>query len=189
MDNDEQIERIAASATPEEYIENSLRSGLPPRLKARAARLWMERTGRTSDDIVRARNRHPYWKAQKSRNAAERARRRMLAYDFASGAVRDWNPGLLARFLELNGRGRDGRFVHKDRELAETFGTTIPSIQYLRRKHAAILRAFGADVPRDLATDCMALAETVLKRGPRAIEEALSQRTRGHSGGAGRQEA
>lgn len=179
MDNHEQIERIAASATPEEYIENSLRSGLSPRLKARAARLWMERTGCTTEDIVRARNRHPYWKAQKSRNAAERARRRMLANDFASGAARDWDSGSLARFLELNGRNGDGRFVHKDRELARTFCTTIPSIQYLRRKHAAILRAFGPDVPGDLATDCLALAETVLKRGARAIEEALSQRRRG----------
>ncbi|MBN1241720.1 MAG: hypothetical protein JXA15_03310 [Spirochaetales bacterium] len=189
MDNEKQIERIAASKSPEEYIENSLDSGLPPRLKARAARIWMERTGCSSEDIVHARNRHPYWKAQKSKNAAERARRRMDANDFAGGKPSGWDSERLARFLELNGRDPDGRFLRKDRELAEAFRTTIPSIQYLRRKHAAILRSFGRDVPVDLAIDCMALAETVLKRGSRAIEEALSQRQRAQANGAGRREA
>jgi hypothetical protein len=43
---------ILESSNPDEYVSNSLKSRLSPAEKAQLARLWMENTGYTRDDII-----------------------------------------------------------------------------------------------------------------------------------------
>src|SRR5512137_991233 len=125
---------ILASKTPEDYIDRSLKARLPPAAKAKLARLWMEATGYTKEDILRARNRHPYWKKKKMEGSAERTRKRLAAHDYSGGSAVQWDEALVSEFLGLNKKGSDGRYEYKDWQLAEHFGATIPSIQYMRRK-------------------------------------------------------
>jgi len=70
---------ILESKTPEEYVDRSFRSGLPPAEKARLARQWMEATGYGKEDILFARNRHPHWKKKKQEGSEGRTRRRLVA--------------------------------------------------------------------------------------------------------------
>src|SRR5512137_2192376 len=125
---------ILASKTPEDYIDRSLKARLSPAAKAKLARIWMESTGYTKEDILRARNRHPYWKKKKMEGSAERTRRRLEAHDYSGGGNVAWDRSRVEEFLSLNGKGADGRYERKDWELAEHFGGSIPSIQYMRRK-------------------------------------------------------
>src|SRR5512137_2633129 len=113
---------ILASKTPEDYIDRSLKARLTPAAKAKLARQWMESTGYSKEDILRARNRHPYWKKKKMEGSAERTRRRLAAHDYSGGASVQWNEALVGEFLGMNGRGADGRYELKDWQLAEHFG-------------------------------------------------------------------
>jgi hypothetical protein len=134
---------ILESKTPEQYIDRSLKAKLAPAAKARLARLWMESTGYTKEDILRARNRHPYWKRKKMEGSAERTKRRLASHDYSRGGSVEWNSALVEEFLSLNGLDADGRYEHKDWELAERFGATIPSIQYMRRKLRKVREILG----------------------------------------------
>jgi hypothetical protein len=162
---------ILESKTPEEYIDRSLKARLAPAAKARLARLWMESTGYTKEDILRARNRHPYWKRKKMEGSAERTRRRLAAHDYSGGGTVEWNPTLVGQFLSLNGKDASGRYQRKDWELAERFGATIPSIQYMRRKLRKVHELLGAKAPPAKVVDYLLRAESVLSRGKSAVEK------------------
>jgi len=95
-------EIILESKTPEEYIENSLKSKLRPAEKAKLALAWMDATGYTKEDILYARNRNPYWKRKKWKE-----QRNVLLADFLHtitqmGAPIVWTRELLEEFVELN---------------------------------------------------------------------------------------
>jgi len=165
---------ILESKTPEEYIDRSLKARLAPAAKARLARLWMESTGYTKEDILRARNRHPYWKRKKMEGSAERTRRRLAAHDYSSGGTVEWNPDLVGQFLSLNGKDPSGRYERKDWELAEHFGATIPSIQYMRRKLRKVHELLGPRAPSAKVVDYLLRAESVLSRGKSAVEKIAS---------------
>ncbi len=156
--------RILGSSSPEEYVENSLKSGLPPSEKARLTRIWMESTGFTRDDILYARNRHPHWKRKKAEGAEQRSRRRLDLHDYSMGSPRSWDARLLAEFLELNGKDKAGRYLHKDWELASHFGVSIPSIQYLRRKYLAVRRIMGPRLRREKLLEYLGRSELSLRR-------------------------
>ena len=155
---------ILESGTPQEYVENSLRSKLAPAEKARLARLWMESTGFGKADILYARNRNPYWKLKKRVGADERTRRRLVFHDYSRGRPIAWSEDLLREFLGLNGKDRSGRYMHKDWELANHFSTSIPSIQYLRRKYLRVRELLGSRVRRDKIVQYMGSSELVLAR-------------------------
>jgi hypothetical protein len=162
---------ILASKTPEDYIDRSLKARLPPAAKAKLARHWMEATGYSKEDILRARNRHPYWKRKKMEGSAERTRRRLAAHDYSSGASVSWDQGLVSEFLRLNRKGTDGRYEQKDWQLAERFGATIPSIQYMRRKLSKVESLLGSRASHSKVVDYLLKAESVLSRGRKAVEE------------------
>jgi hypothetical protein len=167
---------ILGSKTPEDYIDRSLKARLSPAAKAKLARLWMEATGYTKEDILRARNRHPYWKSKKMEGSAERTRKRLAAHDYSGGESVRWDHALVTEFLGLNHRGSDGRYEQKDWQLAERFGATIPSIQYMRRKLSRVESLLGARASQGKMVEYLLRAESVLSRGKEAVEELKESR-------------
>lgn len=134
--------------TPDEYIDASLASELTPALKARLARSWMRVSGYTVDDIIKARNRHPFWKKMKAQGAAERTKKRQEEHDYSNGVEIVWIPALVGEFLGMNGKDESGHYKNKDWEIAKRFKTSIPSIQYMRRKLALAIKTLGFKAPK-----------------------------------------
>ena len=167
---------ILESKSPEDYIDRSLKARLAPAAKAKLARQWMEATGYSKEDILRARNRHPYWKRKKMEGSAERTRKRLAEHDYSGGASVQWDAALVSEFLGLNQRGPDGRYEHKDWQLAERFGATIPSIQYMRRKLSKVEGLLGARASQGKVVEYLLRAESVLARGKDAVEELKAAR-------------
>jgi hypothetical protein len=161
---------ILESKTPADYIDRSLKARISPAAKARLARIWMESSGYTKEDILKARNRHPYWKRKKMEGSAERTRRRLAAHNYSSGQSVQWDSKLVSEFLGLNKRDRDGRYEWKDWQLAEHFGATIPSIQYMRRKLSKVEDLLGNRVSQGKVVEYLLRAESVLARGKTAVE-------------------
>ncbi|MEW6549053.1 MAG: hypothetical protein AB1407_06265 [Spirochaetota bacterium] len=156
---------ILESATPEDYVANSLKSNLAPSEKAKLARIWMERSGYTKEDILYARNRNEFWKKKKMEGSAERTKRRLGEHDYSSGAMVEWTAEKLKDFVELNRKDSSGRYLHKDWELAQHFGTSIPSIQYLRRKYLRVRELLGPRARKEKILDYMASSEIILQQG------------------------
>ncbi len=179
---------ILGSKTPEDYIDRSLKARLSPAAKAKLARRWMEATGYTKEDILRARNRHPYWKRKKMEGSAERTRKRLAAHDYSGGSSVHWDQALVTEFLGLNRKGPDGRYEQKDWQLAERFGATIPSIQYMRRKLSRVESLLGARAAQGKMVEYLLRAESVLSRGKAAVEE-LKQSRKAPAGKATRRVA
>ena len=135
---------ILNAKTPEAYIEASLASRLSPQEKVRLARAWMRATGYSAEDILKARNRHPYWKAKKAEGASERTKKRQEEHDYSGGVELVWTASLIGEFLGMNGKDESGHYQNKDWQMAKRFCTTIPSIQYMRRRLALARRALGS---------------------------------------------
>ncbi len=169
---------ILAAKDPAAYIDASLKAKLAPAVKARLARRWMEKTGFTREDILYARNRHPYWKQKKMEGSIERTRRRLVEHDYSAGGSLVWNAELVSRFLELNGRDKSGRYQHHDWEIAEAFGASIPSIQYMRRKLRRAMDLLGAKASKSKIVEYLTFAESVLVRGSGAVEKLRSERAK-----------
>jgi hypothetical protein len=156
---------ILESQTPDEYVSNSLKSRLSPAEKAKLARLWMENTGYTRNDIIQARNRSLYWRKRKMEGAAERTKRRMEEHDYSQGKNVEWSREHIAEFLTLNRKDAYGRYLRRDWELAAHFETSIPSIQYLRRKYNKVKKMLGPGSKREKIIDYMSCSELVLQHG------------------------
>jgi hypothetical protein len=167
---------ILDSKSPEDYIDRSLKARLAPAAKAKLARQWMEATGYSKEDILRARNRHPYWKRKKMEGSAERTRKRLAEHDYSGGASVLWDAALVSEFLSLNRKASDGRYEHKDWQLAERFGATIPSIQYMRRKLSKVEGLLGSRASQGKIVEYLLRAESVLARGKDAVEGLKSAR-------------
>jgi hypothetical protein len=165
---------ILDSRTPDEYIEASLKSRLNPAAKARLAKEWMDRTGYTREDILYARNRHPYWRKKKMEGSVERTRRRLEAHNYSSGQSLPWTKERVEEFLSLNGKDKAGRYLRKDWQLAEHFGSSIPSIQYMRRKCRKVEELLGPRASRGKVVDYLLCAESVLSRGAQAVEASFA---------------
>jgi hypothetical protein len=162
---------ILGAKNPAEYIEASLKSRLSPAAKAKLAKTWMEKTGYSREDILYARNRHPYWRKKKMEGSVERTRRRLAAHDYSTGNARPWTRERVEEFLSLNAKGKDGRYERKDWQLAERFGASIPSIQYMRRKCRKVGDLLGSRASHAKVVDYLLCAESVLSRGSAAVEK------------------
>jgi hypothetical protein len=174
---------ILESKNPQDYIDRSLKARLSPAAKAKLARLWMESTGYSKDDILRARNRHPYWKKKKMEGSAERTKKRLAAHDYSGGSSVQWDERLVSEFLGLNKQTSDGRYEYKDWQLAEHFGATIPSIQYMRRKLSKVSEILGAKAGKPKVVEYLLRAESVLSRGKGAVEDLkAAEKERGEAG-------
>jgi hypothetical protein len=167
---------ILDSKSPGDYIDRSLKARLAPAAKAKLARQWMEATGYSKEDILRARNRHPYWKRKKMEGSAERTRKRLAEHDYSGGASVQWDASLVSEFLGLNRKASDGRYEHKDWQLAERFGSTIPSIQYMRRKLSKVEGLLGSRASQGKVVEYLLRAESVLARGKDAVEGLKAER-------------
>src|SRR5208337_810850 len=114
--------------------------------------------------------RHPYWKRKKMEGSAERTRKRLAAHDYSGGVSVRWDQALVTEFLGLNRKDSDGRYEQKDWQLAERFGATIPSIQYMRRKLSRVESLLGARASQGKMVEYLLRAESVLSRGREAVE-------------------
>ncbi len=169
---------LLESKTPDEYVANALISRFSPSEKARLTRIWMERTGYTREDLVLARNRNEYWKKRKMQGAAVRTKKRMQMHDYSLAPTVDWTPERIDEFIRLNRKDAYGRYTHRDWELAMHFGTSIPSIQYLRRKYNRIRKMLGPGARKARIMEYMQCSELVLQRGgPRTRQRAAAKKT------------
>jgi hypothetical protein len=156
---------ILQSGTPEEYVANCLKSNLSPSEKAKLAREWMEKTGYDKNDILYARNRNPYWKKKKMEGSSERTQRRLELHDYSGNETILWTSERLQEFLDLNKKDLAGRYINKDWEIAQHFGTSIPSIQYLRRKYLRVRELLGPRVRKEKLLEYLGSSEVVLQSG------------------------
>lgn len=126
---------ILSSKTPEQYIERSLHAKISSS-KSKLAKLWMEKTGYTVEDIQYARNRHPHWKELKMRGNSDRYYKRLEEHDYSKSKTSGsrWNDKELSEFIKMNGKDKEGKYITKDWELGKIFKRSIPSVQYLRRR-------------------------------------------------------
>ncbi|TAL32373.1 MAG: hypothetical protein EPN93_16280 [Spirochaetes bacterium] len=138
--------KLLQSKNPEQYIENSIKSKLPSGRKAYMARLWMDKTGYSVEDIQRARNRNPYWKEKKMNGSPERNYQRRIDHDYSRGrtGAAVWDEETIKEFIALNKKDKAGRYIRKDFELAKHFKSTIAAIQHYRRKHNMTIRILDA---------------------------------------------
>jgi hypothetical protein len=151
----DEVKYLFGSKNPAEYIKRSLEIGIPSGKKAVITRAWLEKTGYTVKDIQFARHRNSYWKKRKLKGNYERNRRRIARHEYSSGSRVQWTEKKLYKFVELTGQRRDY-------ELARYFHTTIPSIQYLRRKFTsakAILSERGRKITTKQMVDLMLNSE------------------------------
>ncbi|MBE7411642.1 MAG: hypothetical protein L6Q54_03330 [Leptospiraceae bacterium] len=128
---EEERKKLLSAKTPEQYIERSIKSKLKPGQKGSITIEWLRKTGFTSEDIHKARNRNAHWRAQKGLGSYERNQRRLQKFNFLvkknSQAKREWTEKDLNKLYDMNK-------TMTDWELAKHFKTTIPSINHLRRK-------------------------------------------------------
>ena len=135
---------ILESKTPEDYIDRSLKARLSPAAKAKLAQALDGVDGLYERGYPAGPQPPPLLEAQEDgrlgRAHAQAPRRPRLF----RRRLRAMGLALVTEFLGLNRRGPDGRYEQKDWQLAERFGATIPSIQYMRRKLSKVEGLLGA---------------------------------------------
>lgn len=122
-----EIHKLLKADSPEKYIDLATKSSLKSSLKGIVTRHWLKQRNFSVRDLTYARNRHPHWKSKKQINHAERTRQRFQSFNYSQGQAKNWTAEELRRFLELNEQA-------SDRELAEKFQRSIPSVQGIRRR-------------------------------------------------------
>ncbi|MFW5808124.1 MAG: hypothetical protein ACOC2H_01730 [Spirochaetota bacterium] len=140
--------QILNSKTPEEYIDRSLNSDIPRGRKTVLCRMWKEQTGYTTEDIQHARNRHPFWKNKKMAGWQERNQRRWSEHDYREeekSSIEPFDDDRISSFYDLNRKDKNGRYVHKDWEIARELKITIPAVQHWRRKLLLVYRLLEAE--------------------------------------------
>lgn len=157
--------RILLATTPMEYIDKSIKSRLNSREKARLALLWMRKTGYTAKDIRDARNRHPYWRSIKMSGNLERTERRFRKHNYRqSKSKKKWDIEKVQMFLELNIKDKNGNYIYKDWQIAKKLRTSIPSVQYWRRKRNMILKILGSNATPMGILEYLSVSEQYLRK-------------------------
>ncbi len=159
--------KLLSSENPDQYIDLSVKLKISRGRKAFLSRIWQENTGYTVEDIMFARNRHPYWKEKKQKNHKERTKKRLLEHNYSPGLRIEWTDDLIEKFLELNKKKNNGRYEIEDRVLAKEFKTTIPGIQHMRRKMNYVVKILDMEdkkVTRKRIMDLIKHSEGILYR-------------------------
>ncbi len=129
MNYESEKKKLMAARSPDQYIDLSLKSKITRHSKARVTREWLQKRGYRIEDIIYARNRHPYWKKIKSRGSYEKTLNRIKEHNYSKPDVRIyWDEKLLNEFYEQNKKG------YVDYELAKKFKTSLPAVNHIRRK-------------------------------------------------------
>ena len=130
--------QILNAKTPMEFIHRCIYTNISSGEKHKASREWRNRTGHTVRDIMYARHRHPYWKIKKhighKERYIERTKRHMYYEVSGRSRFKRYTDEELLEFIRMNKTDKQGYYLNPDRVLAKHFGTSIPSVQYLRRK-------------------------------------------------------
>jgi hypothetical protein len=135
---------ILKSQTPEEYVDRCVNSKLSRAEKTALTHQWTRKTSFTVSDIQHARNRHPHWKEKKLEGNLERTARRFSKHNyFRSSSRKKWEFEKIQQFMEFNTKDNHGKYRWKDWQIAKRLGTSIPSVQYWRRKRNMIARILG----------------------------------------------
>ena len=137
--------QLLKSKSPDAYIDKSLKSDISPGRKAFVTKFWLQKTGYSAGDLAYSRNRHPYWKAKKMEGTPERNAIRSSMHNYGDGNNIEWSEDLIAQFIDMNKKGKNGKYVHKDWELARDFRCTIAAIQHMRRKANMADKLFAAE--------------------------------------------
>ncbi|MCU0845023.1 MAG: hypothetical protein MUC76_08880 [Spirochaetes bacterium] len=164
--------KLFSSKTPDDFIDRSLKVDIPRGRKAFIARLWLEKTGYESSDIEYARNRHPYWKARKGEGGAERVLQRLHEHDYSTGESVEWTEKRIQKFIELNAKDKNGKYITRDWELAKRFKCSIATIQHMRRKYnmtTKIIIAGKGKVTAKKLLEYLQMGEGMLREMTRAL--------------------
>lgn len=168
--------KLLNSNNPDQYIDLSVKLNISRGRKAYLSRIWQENTGYNVDDIMYARNRHPYWKEKKQKNHKERTQRRLKEHNYSPGLRIEWTDELIEKFLEMNRKKKNGRYEIEDRILAKEFKTTIPGIQHMRRKMnyvQRILQYENKKITKKRVMDLIRQSEGILYRMNRDLSTGL----------------
>ncbi|MDA3901555.1 MAG: hypothetical protein PF637_13685 [Spirochaetes bacterium] len=164
--------QILSAKDPAQFIDRCVNSRVSRGKKIVLGRQWREKTGYSMEDIEYARNRHPYWKQKKMAGWRERNEKRWSTYNYTSTESLEpdyWtknNFANLREYIKKDKKGTNGLYKIKDRELAEFFKTSIPSIQHMRRKSNMVTRILEKRKMKDNLKnrlDLMQLGETTLR--------------------------
>ena len=137
--------QISQSKTPQQFIDRCLHTKVLRGQKGLICIDWLKKTGYTNDDVKHARHRHPYWKAQKLKGGQERNKKRMKLFNFYGYKVsQHWTPEKIKRFMYLNKKEADGKYMNTDVAIASVLKTSIASVQYWRRKFNMIEKLVGS---------------------------------------------
>ncbi len=159
--------QILNSKTPEQFIDRCVNSDVTRGKKIVLGRMWREKTGYTIEDIEYARNRHPFWKEKKMAGWQKRNEKRWAQHDYTKNGKQPadyWTRedfSLLKEYIKKDKKNKNGMYKFKDREMAEQFKTSIPSIQHLRRKSNMVTQI----IERDRLTDNLKTRLELMKRG------------------------
>lgn len=143
--------QILNAKTPDQFIDRCVNSEVSRGQKIILGREWRAKTGFTIEDIEYARNRHPYWKEKKMAGWQRRNERRWSEHDYTKDGQQSpdyWtkdNFKLLKEYIKTDKKGKNGFYKLKDREVAEKFETSIPSVQHLRRKSNMVSKIIETD--------------------------------------------
>lgn len=164
--------QILNAKDPAQFIDRCVNSSVSRGKKIVLGRKWREKTGFTMEDIEYARNRHPYWKEKKMAGWQQRNEKRWTAYNFTSKESLEpdyWtknNFANLREYIKKDKKNSNGIYRTKDRELAEFFRTSIPSIQHMRRKSNMVTKIMEKRKIKDSLKnrlEFMQLGETTLR--------------------------
>ena len=126
--------QLLKAKSPDAYIDKSLKSEISPGRKAFVTKFWLQQTGYNSGDLANSRNRHPYCKAKKMEGTPERNAIRSSTHNYGDGNNIEWDEKLINRFIDMNKKEKNGKYIYKDWQLAKEFKCTIAAIQHMRRK-------------------------------------------------------
>lgn len=164
--------QILNSKDPEQFIDRCVNSDISRGRKIILGRQWREKTGFSIEDIEYARNRHPYWKQKKMAGWRERNEKRWSEHDYSDGTKQPadyWtkdNFSLLREYIKTDKKNKKGFYTHKDREIAQQFETSIPSVQHMRRKSNMVSKILEKTKTSDTLKnrlELMKLGETTLR--------------------------
>jgi hypothetical protein len=169
--------QILNSKTPDQFIDRCVNSDLTRGQKILIGRSWREKTGHTIQDIEYARNRHPFWKAKKMSGWKTRNEKRWEQHDYTENgkqAPDHWTKNdyaLLKEYIKTDKKNKRGLYKFKDREVAEKFATSIPSIQHLRRKTNMVTSI----IEKEGITDNLKNRVDFMKRGETWLRKRLGK--------------